>query len=143
MKECEFRDYKPEDYITITTGYDYREPTQDEIDFINKLIIQIMPIEAERETFLDILATSIDGRCPEKFIVFNGGGGNGKGVIDDLTLKMTGNYGMLGNNNLLFENSKMGSNPEKANMHKKRFVVFREPPANKKFENSTVKEKIV
>ena len=140
MKECIFRDYKPEDYITITTGYDYREPTQDEIDFINKLIIQIMPIEAERETFLDILATSIDGRCPEKFIVFNGGGGNGKGVIDDLTLKMTGNYGMLGNNNLLFENSKMGSNPEKANMHKKRFVVFREPPANKKFENSTVKE---
>ena len=140
MKECEFRDYKPEDYITITTGYDYREPTQDEIDFVNKLIIQIMPIEDERETFLDILASSIDGRCPEKFIVFNGGGGNGKGVIDDLTLKMTGNYGMLGNNNLLFENSKMGSNPEKANMHKKRFVVFREPSANKKFENSTVKE---
>ena len=140
MKECEFRDYKPEDYITITTGYDYRDPTEDEIEFVNKLLNQIMPIEAERETFLDILATGIDGRCPEKFIVYNGGGGNGKGVIDDLMLKMTGNYGMLGNNNLLFENSKMGSNPEKANMHKKRYVVFREPPANKKFENSTVKE---
>jgi len=140
MKECEFRDYKPEDYITITTGYDYRDPTEDEIEFVNKLLNQIMPIEAERETFLDILASGIDGRCPEKFIVYNGGGGNGKGVIDDLMLKMTGNYGMLGNNNLLFENSKMGSNPEKANMHKKRYVVFREPPANKKFENSTVKE---
>ena len=140
MKECDFREYKPEDYITITTGYDYREPTEDEIEFVNKLLKQIMPIEAERETFLDILATGIDGRCPEKFIVYNGGGGNGKGVIDDLMLKMSGNYGMLGNNNLLFENSKMGSNPEKANMHKKRYVVFREPSANKKFENSTVKE---
>ena len=140
MKECEFRDYKPEDYITITTGYDYRDPTQDEIVFVNKLLKQIMPIEAERETFLDILASGIDGRCPEKFIIFNGGGGNGKGVIDDLMLKMTGNYGMLGNNNLLFENSKMGSNPEKANMHKKRYIVFREPPPNKKFENSVVKE---
>ena len=140
MKECDFREYKPEDYITITTGYDYREPTEDEIEFVNKLLQQIMPIEAERETFLDILATGIDGRCPEKFIVYNGGGGNGKGVIDDLMLKMMGNYGMLGNNNLLFENSKMGSNPEKANMHKKRYVVFREPSANKKFENSTVKE---
>jgi len=53
---------------------------------------------------------------------------------------MMGNYGMLGNNNLLFENSKMGSNPEKANMHKKRYIVFREPPSNKKFENSIVKE---
>ena len=140
MKECEFRDYKPEDYITITTGYDYRDPTEDEIEFVNNLIIQIMPKEDERQTFLDILASGIDGRCPEKFIVYNGGGGNGKGVIDDLMLKMSGNYGMLGNNNLLFENSKMGSNPEKANMHKKRYVVFREPPANKKFENSTVKE---
>ena len=140
MKECEFRDYKPEDYITITTGYDYREPTEDEVEFVYKLLIQIMPIETERETFLDILASGIDGRCPEKFIVFNGGGGNGKGVIDDLMLKMMGNYGMLGNNNLLFENSKMGSNPEKANMHKKRYIVFREPSANKKFENSTIKE---
>ena len=140
MKECVFRDYKPEDYITITTGYDYREPTEDEIDFVNKLLKQIMPIEVERETFLDILASGIDGRCPEKFIIYNGGGGNGKGVINDLMLKMMGNYGMLGNNNLLFENSKMGSNPEKANMHKKRYIVFREPPSNKKFENSIVKE---
>ena len=47
---------------------------------------------------------------------------------------------MIGNNNLLFENSKMGSNPEKANIHKKRYIVFREPPANKQFENSVVKE---
>lgn len=140
MKECVLRDYKPEDYITITTGYDYKEPTEDEIVFVNKLLKQIMPIEAERETFLDILASGIDGRCPEKFIIYNGGGGNGKGVINDLMLKMMGNYGMLGNNNLLFENSKMGSNPEKANMHKKRYIVFREPPPNKKFENSIVKE---
>ena len=140
MKDCIFRDYKPEDYITITTGYDYIEPTDDEIIFVNNLIIQIMPIKEERETFLDILASGIDGRCPEKFIIFNGGGGNGKGVIDDFLLKMMGNYGMIGNNNLLFENTKMGSNPEKANMHKKRYIVFREPPPNKKFENSIIKE---
>jgi len=140
MKECDFREYKPEDYVTITTGYDYIEPTDDEIIFVNKLIIQIMPIKEERDTFLDILASGIDGRCPEKFIIFNGGGGNGKGVIDDFLLNMMGNYGMIGNNNLLFENSKMGSNPEKANMHKKRYIVFREPPPNKKFENSIIKE---
>jgi hypothetical protein len=35
----------------------------------------------------------------------------------------------------LFENSKTGSNPEKSNLHKKRFVLFREPPEKKKFEN--------
>ena len=140
MKECCFRDYMPEDYITITAGYDYIEPTKEDVEFIDKFISMIMPIEDERKTFLDILASGIDGRCVEKFIVFNGRGGNGKGVIDDLMLKMLGNYGILGNNSLLFEASKMGSNPEKANLHKKRYIIFREPPANKKFENSIIKE---
>jgi len=140
LKECKFREYEPEDYITITTGYDWREPTDCEIDTVNNLINQIMPIEAERELFLQILASGLDGRCYENFIVFNGGGGNGKGLINDLMLCCIGNYGMIGNNNLLFEASKMGSNPEKANMHKKRYVVFREPPENKKFENSVIKE---
>lgn len=32
------------------------------------------------------------------------------------------------------------SNPEKANIHKKRLVIFREPPENKRFENSIIKE---
>ncbi len=47
---------------------------------------------------------------------------------------------MIGNNSILFETNKTGSNPEKANMHKKRLVVFREPPESKKFENSVIKE---
>ena len=67
-------------------------------------------------------------------------GGNGKGMINDLLLHALGNYGFIGNNSILFEASKTGSNPEKANIHKKRLVIFREPPENKKFENSIIKE---
>jgi len=140
MKATCFREYELEDYITITTGYDWREPTNEELETVNNLIHSIMPIESEREAFLQILASGIDGRCPEKFIIFNGSGGNGKGVINDMMLVMLGDYGLLGNNNILFESSKMGSNPEKANLHYKRFVVFREPSSNKKFENSVIKE---
>jgi hypothetical protein len=140
MKTCEFRDYEYDDYVSITTGYDWREPTKEELTTMNDFIYSIMPIEEERKTFLQILATGFDGRCSEKFIVFNGSGGNGKGVINDIMLEMLGSYGMLGNNNLLFESSKMGSNPEKANLHKKRYVVFREPPSKGKFENSVIKE---
>lgn len=44
------------------------------------------------------------------------------------------------NNGILFETSKTGSNPEKANIHKKRLVIFREPPEKHKFENSIIKE---
>lgn len=140
MEEETFRDYKYEDYISITTGYDWREPTFKELETVWELINSIMPIKEERDAYLQILSSCIDGRCLEKFIVFNGSGGNGKGVMNDLMLSMLGNYGLLGNNSILFESSKTGSNPEKANLHKKRLVLFREPPEKKKFENSVIKE---
>lgn len=140
MKEQKFRDYYYDDNISITCGFDWREPTKEELKIVNDLIISIMPVREEREAYLDILCTAIDGRCLEKFIIFNGCGGNGKGVMNDLMLIALGNYGLLGNNGILFETSKTGSNPEKANMHKKRYVVFREPPEKNKFENSIIKE---
>jgi phage/plasmid-associated DNA primase len=136
----EFREYKYSDYVSITTGYDWRVPTKSELDLMNKLIVEIMPIEEEREFYLQILSSCLDGNCLEHFIIFNGCGRNGKGMIDDMLLIALGNYAMIGNNSILFEASKTGSNPEKANMHKKRLVLFREPPENKKFQNSIVKE---
>ena len=140
METCTFREYKYDDYIATTTGYDWREPTDEELDTMNKLIESIMPIPEEREVYLQVLSTGLEGRCLEKFIIFNGKGGNGKGMINDIMLLALGDYAMIGNNGILFETSKTGSNPEKANIHKKRIVVFREPPEKHKFENSTVKE---
>ena len=138
-KEC-LREYQYDDYVSITTGYDWREPTEEELETMERLIKTIMPIEEERNLYLQILSTAIDGRCTEKFIIFNGKGGNGKGMIDDMLLVALGNYGLIGNNAILFETSKTGSNPEKANIHQKRLVIFREPPERNKFENSIIKE---
>ena len=140
LEKGEFREYKYDDYVSITCGYEWREPTEQEIENVENLIKSIMPIKDERELLLQVLCTGLDGKCLEKFVIFNAGGGNGKGVINDLMLKAVGNYGMLGNNGILFEYSKTGSNPEKANIHKKRYVVFREPPEKNKFENSVIKE---
>ena len=61
-------------------------------------------------------------------------------MINDLLLIALGNYGLLANNSILFEINKTGSNPEKANIHQKRLVIFREPPAKNCFQNSVVKE---
>lgn len=135
-----FREYRYDDYVSITTGYDWRKPSDAEIEKVNELIKLIMPDENERNTYLQILATCLHGQAVEKFIIFNGGGRNGKGMINDLLLTALGNYAMEANNSLLFEASKCGSNPEKANIHKKRLVIFREPPENKSFENSVIKE---
>jgi phage/plasmid-associated DNA primase len=140
MKEEIFRDYHYDDYIATTTGYDWREPTEDELKKVNDLIKLIFPIEEERELYLQILATGLDGRCLEKFIIANGSGGNGKGLLNDLCLIALGNHAMLGNNSILFETSKTGSNPEKANLNKKRLVIFREPPEKNRIQNSIMKE---
>ena len=134
------REHNYDDYITAHTGYNWREPIKEEIETVENLIKSIMPKEDERQTLLEILATGMDGLPLEKFIVLNGAGGNGKGVLNDLFLTCLGNYGFIGNNAILFESGNTGSNPEKANIHKKRYVVFREPPANKKFNNAFIKE---
>ena len=140
LQEQRFREYSYDDYVATTCGYDWREPTQEELNTVHSLIQTIIPDQEERETYLQILSTTLEGKCLEKFIVFNGVGRNGKGLMDDLLLLALGNYAMIGNNSILFENNKTGANPEKANMHKKRLVLFREPPAHKKFSNSQIKE---
>lgn len=136
----EFRDYRYDDFISITTGYDWNEPTKQEYETLKYLLQSIMPIEDERELLTEIMATGLEGRCLEKFNVFNGFGRNGKGLINDLWLKSLGNYGLIANNAILFEKNKTGSNPEKNNINKKRYVVFREPPQTSRFENSVIKE---
>lgn len=140
LKEGIMRNYQKTDYISVTTGYDWVEPTKEEIDKINNIIIKIMPDKDIRNLYKQILCTSLEGRALEKFIIFNGYGRNGKGLIDDLLLLALGNHGINANNSILFEKSKTGSNPEKANLHKKRLVIFKEPPAKNKFENSMIKE---
>lgn len=140
LRSMTFRDYQFDDYILTTTGYDWVEPTQQQIKMVNDLIVSIHPQIEERSLYLEIMSTGLEGRSNEKFFVFNGKGGNGKGLTNDLALKGFGHYGLIANNAILFEKRKTGSNPEIANIHKKRFVIFREPPKKSKIENSIMKE---
>jgi hypothetical protein len=140
LNEDKFREYKYDDYISITTGYEWIEPNEKQLQTTNKIINNIFPIENERDLYLSILSTGLEGRCLEKFTIANGNGRNGKGLLHDLYLCGLGDYGLIANSAILFETNKTGSNPEKNNIDKKRFVIFREPPEKSKFENSIVKE---
>jgi hypothetical protein len=140
LKKQIFRKYLYDDYVTMTTKYDWKDPTMDEIKKMKYIIKTIMPIKEERHLLLQIMATGLEGRALEKFIIFQGEGRNGKGLLDDLFLLSLGMYGFGGNSSILFEKNKTGANPEKANLDKKRYVVFREPPQRDKFQNATIKE---
>ena len=140
LNEGNFRDYKYDDYVSITTGYDWIDINEEDKNELSNIINQVFPMLEEKDLYLTILATGLEGRCLEKFTIANGSGRNGKGFINDLALKSFGNYGLIGNNAILFETNKTGSNPEKNNIDKKRLVIFREPSERSKFENSVVKE---
>lgn len=136
-----FEDILREDYISYSAGYDYIEPETDDIEIIELIFKQIFPNEEIRKCYLSIMRTAFMGYTKDKFIVANGKGSNGKGVIDELLLDCVGyDYGYTGNIGALTDKKKTGSNPEIANLHKKRFCIFKEPNQKEKILLGNVKE---
>ena len=71
----------------------------------------------------------------------NGGGRNGKGLINELMLKMLGDdYSYTGHIYTLTKELKSGPNPEMAQLDKKRFVKFEEPNDNDTLNLDNIKE---
>jgi len=130
----------PSQYIKTTTGYDYEEPSNEDIEFITKIIYQILPSKDVRDDYLITLATGMVGFLIQKFNIASGVGGNGKSVINTFFLKMVGNYGYKLSSSVLLQQLKQGPNPELANLHKKRFVLSSEPDAKQRIKSSIIKE---
>ncbi len=129
-----------EDYILETTGYNWVAPTDEEVETISKLFEEIFPSPEVRQEYTHYLATGLYGIPIEKFIFASGGGGNGKGVINELQIETLGNFGYLANNAVLLNPLKDGGNPAIANMSGKRFINYREPDERQSINLSTVKE---
>jgi len=142
LEKDEFREYEREDNITITTGYDWIEPEDEDIELIEKIISQIQIEKHIRDFYLDIFCSGLWGITLQNYIIFNGSGSNGKSMIDDMILKAFGNYGHVINSIILCEKRRQGANTEIANLHKKRIIFSREPNTsdNIKLSNSLLRE---
>ena len=141
LKESKFIEPKPDFFISITCGYDFIE--QDETEnkkVIYELLKSIFPDQDILDLYLTILSSGLDGIPLEKFILANGSGGNGKGLLNEFIMSILGNYSYVLPVNILLNDLKSGSNPEIANMNKKRLVLSREPDSNKNFNCATIKE---
>jgi hypothetical protein len=138
----EFRPYKYDDYITMTCGYDYTDKIDPiKLKELNNLIEQIMPDPDVRKLYLQILSAGLTGKAIEKFVIFNGGGRNGKGLMNEFMKLVLGDYALIyANVSILTEKDKTGPNPEKAMIHNKRFVVMKEPESSIKLKNDRVKD---
>jgi len=132
---------KKEDYITQNTGYDYVKPTAEQLATVAKVIESIFPDPEVRKCYLSILRLCLSGEHPEKLFIANGGGRNGKGVINELTFEMLGEYAFTLSIDILTKDiKKTGPMPELANIHKKRMAVSTEPEDGRKIQMGIVKE---
>ncbi|MBY0540246.1 MAG: PriCT-2 domain-containing protein [Campylobacterales bacterium] len=142
LEQNEFRKYRKDDMVSITTGYDWKEPKEEELKTVNKMLKEIHNKEDIRYFYLDVYCSGLWGITLQNYIIFNGSGSNGKSIMDDLVLKSFGNYGHVINSIILCEQRRQGANTEIANLSKKRLVIAREPPGkqNVKLSNSLLKE---
>ena len=118
------------DYLSQSTGYDYKKATNDECSSITGIINKIFPDPDLRKSYASILFTALTGTRPELFIICNGKGRNGKGVINEqLKATLGSQYYYKGKSTTLTQPLKDGATPEIAKLHNKRVTVFTEPAA--------------
>jgi phage/plasmid-associated DNA primase len=91
--------------------------------------------------YLSVLSLCLSGEHPEKLFVANGGGRNGKGLLNELMFMLLGGYAYKLSIEVLTKDvKKTGANPELANMNKKRMVVSSEPEDGTKIQMGITKE---
>ena len=141
LQTLNFIEPNKEDYILTSTGFDYETCDDHKVLELLTLFKQIFPDDEIFKYYLHLMATCMYGVPIEKFFLANGGGGNGKGVINELLVELLGNYAYTAPNGVLLAPLKLGNCPEVAGMKNKRLIIYREPDAEqKKICFSTVKE---
>ncbi len=95
MREIAFREGKPDDYISMSIGYDYKNVSDNasEMTLLDEFLIKIFPDPELREYFLEYCASILVGGNSNKNILFwTGEGDNGKSVVVSLIELTLGKY---------------------------------------------------
>lgn len=139
LRTCEFREYQKSDFLTMSCGYDWREPTAEEQMKLDNIINSIMPSHDIKNFMMQLYATCLYGKCLQNFIQLTGCGGNGKGIMQGVMKLVLGDYFYTGMASILTKDVTSGATPEFANLAKKRMVVFAEPDKSTRLNNATLK----
>ena len=138
----EFRIAKPEEYIYLTTGYDFVK--KETFNNIDKFFNDIFDSNEIKEYFLNSHCLSLEKLNREQTIIFYVGylASNGKSLTCSLFKKAFGNLGVRFPTNLLTEGRENASNSNSALMvlKDKLFSYCSEPEEGKKININIVKE---
>jgi len=130
----EFRDGKPEDYISFSTQIDYDQDKKyyeySEWPQIELFLNQVLPDPEVRSYFMKHLSTCLmGGNKAQKFHILTGSGSNGKSMLMNLASKALGDYAAVVPI-ALFTQKRAGSGsaaPEVIRLKGRRFVTMQEP----------------
>ena len=151
FKQNVFRDGYPQDYITKTTGIDYKEYAEikkDEayntikteiVDFMSKLF----PIEDLNKYMWNHLASCLIGTNKNQtFNVYHGSGSNGKSILTDLMTHTLGDYKGTVPITLVTDRrpSIGGTSSEIMQLKGIRYAVMQEPSKGAKLNEGILKE---
>ena len=143
----EFRDGKPEDYISFCTNLEYHPDRPHESypcwQELNKFLHDVLPDTDVREYFLSYLATSLSGNNEaQKFHILTGTGSNGKSMLMNLMSTAMGDYACKAPISLLTQarNKSAAAAPELVRMKGRRFVTMQEPDEQVPLNTGLMKE---
>lgn len=132
--DFKFRDGRPEDYLSFSTGIDY-DPEKKYYEYeewanVDRFIKQVIPDTEVREYFLNRLASCLAGGNPSQtFHIMTGSGSNGKSMISNLAAAALGDYACTVPITLFTQKrgSSSAANPEVIRLKGRRMVTMQEP----------------
>lgn len=147
LKLMEFRHGSSSDYVSLSTGYDYRyhDPSEPIYQELMTLISQILPEPATRHFTLKSLASCLDGHNrDENFYIWSGknaSGGNGKSTLTELLTKALGEYAIDSPVSLITGKRESANSPNSAlaAILNKRVVIMQEPGSNDQIQADVMK----
>jgi P4 family phage/plasmid primase-like protien len=145
LQTMQFRDGKPSDLISMSTGYDYKEYSQEHKhvvgikDFFSKIMIE----EDMREYVLTLMSSYLEGHIRgETFIIWTGCGSNGKSKTVELFQMALGDYSTVLPVTTLTQKKGSASSPnsEIAQLRGIRFAALQEPEGKDEIQIGCMKE---
>lgn len=143
LEKNDFREAKADEYISVTTGYAYQKADPKKKKEAFKILQQILPDEDELRCVLKQASLGLYGGNPEeKFYIWIGTGGNGKGVLRDILQVVLGGYYDSMDIVYLYKTNVIkaeSANPIMARKKNSRLVITTEPMVDQQLKSSVIK----
>jgi P4 family phage/plasmid primase-like protien len=137
----QFKKTRKEDYINLTTGFDYNHGSRN--PEVYQFIENILPNRGVRDYVLKKMSECLNGDIPNtNFLMFIGDGANGKSQLLNLMKLTIGEFGEKVEVTLLTRkrNNANEANTEKIKLMNKRFAFLSEPEDGEKINIGLLKE---